>query len=176
MDTQVCKTKTGKGCGKTKPTEQFTKRGDTYTLFCKECKRKEYNTWRINNLGKARANAAKWHKNNKEKANQKNRDSYTKHKEARKEKIRNFRKKYPEKCRANEAKYRTLKYSTSVDNTKHEMYLIECVYAFARFKTLHTEIQQHVDHIKPLAKGGLHHPSNLQILTATENMVKGNKY
>ena len=39
-----------------------------------------------------------------------------------------------------------------------------------------TGIQHHVDHIKPLAAGGRHHPSNLQILTAKENLSKGSKY
>jgi hypothetical protein len=29
-----------------------------------------------------------------------------------------------------------------------------------------------VDHIRPIAKGGLHHPDNLQILTKTENRKK----
>jgi len=33
-----------------------------------------------------------------------------------------------------------------------------------------------VDHVKPLSKGGAHHPDNLQILTAKENRSKGNKY
>ena len=36
-------------------------------------------------------------------------------------------------------------------------------------------IKYHVDHIKPLSKGGLHHQDNLQILTATENLRKGAK-
>jgi 5-methylcytosine-specific restriction endonuclease McrA len=34
-------------------------------------------------------------------------------------------------------------------------------------------IHYHVDHIIPLAKGGLHHPGNLRLITATENMQKG---
>jgi 5-methylcytosine-specific restriction endonuclease McrA len=34
-------------------------------------------------------------------------------------------------------------------------------------------IHHHVDHIIPLAKGGLHHPDNLRLLTAAENMRKG---
>ena len=33
----------------------------------------------------------------------------------------------------------------------------------------------HVDHIIPLAKGGLHHPDNLQILEATINLQKGSR-
>ena len=33
-----------------------------------------------------------------------------------------------------------------------------------------------MDHIKPLSAGGRHHPSNLQILTAKENLAKGAKY
>ena len=36
-------------------------------------------------------------------------------------------------------------------------------------------IAYHVDHIQPLAKGGAHHPDNLQILPAEENWKKGAK-
>ena len=38
-----------------------------------------------------------------------------------------------------------------------------------------TGIPHHVDHIIPISKGGKHHPDNLQILTATENIRKSNK-
>jgi ribosomal protein L37AE/L43A len=33
----------------------------------------------------------------------------------------------------------------------------------------------HVDHIQPLAHGGLHHENNLQVLSGSENMQKGDK-
>jgi len=36
--------------------------------------------------------------------------------------------------------------------------------------------EYHVDHIKPLSKGGLHHPDNLQILLAKINDEKFNKW
>lgn len=38
-----------------------------------------------------------------------------------------------------------------------------------------TGIEHEVDHIIPITKGGLHHPSNLQILTGDENRKKGSK-
>ena len=33
----------------------------------------------------------------------------------------------------------------------------------------------HVDHIVPLCLGGIHHPDNLQIISATKNLEKGSK-
>lgn len=35
------------------------------------------------------------------------------------------------------------------------------------------ELQIHVDHIIPLAKGGRHKPENLQLLSGRENVDKG---
>jgi len=75
-----------------------------------------------------------------------------------------------------EAKRRAIKILGAFENTNHENYLIECLYKFCQFKTSETEIQHHVDHIKPLSKGGKHNPSNLQILTAEANLQKSNTY
>lgn len=36
-------------------------------------------------------------------------------------------------------------------------------------------IQYHVDHIIPLAKGGRHHPDNLRVISASDNVRKGAK-
>jgi len=36
--------------------------------------------------------------------------------------------------------------------------------------------QYHVDHIIPLCIGGAHHQDNLRVITATENLEKGNRY
>ena len=53
---------------------------------------------------------------------------------------------------------------------------ISAIYAKCRAKTKETGIEHHVDHVKPLAAGGRHHPSNLKILTAQENLQKGATY
>ena len=46
-------------------------------------------------------------------------------------------------------------------------------YAKARELTRSTGIQYVVDHIAPLVHGGKHTPSNVQVLTQTENRAKG---
>jgi 5-methylcytosine-specific restriction endonuclease McrA len=46
-------------------------------------------------------------------------------------------------------------------------------YEEARRLSRETGVKHHVDHIIPIAKGGLHCQENLQVLTATENMSKG---
>jgi len=42
--------------------------------------------------------------------------------------------------------------------------------------TKETGILHEVDHIKPIAAGGLHCQTNLQVLTKAENMKKGSKW
>lgn len=49
------------------------------------------------------------------------------------------------------------------------------IYAKCRAISLDSGIPHEVDHIIPIAKGGLHHHDNLQIITMTENRKKGSK-
>lgn len=62
------------------------------------------------------------------------------------------------------------------DLTKSERKAIVGIYEKCRSMSEETGIPHHVDHIKPLSKGGRHHPSNLQIITADENLRKGAKW
>jgi 5-methylcytosine-specific restriction endonuclease McrA len=51
--------------------------------------------------------------------------------------------------------------------------IIKNIYAECRKLSLETGIPHEVDHIIPIAKGGLHHQDNLQIITMNENRKKG---
>ena len=62
------------------------------------------------------------------------------------------------------------------DLNQNEKELILAIYSKSKRLTKETGIQHHVDHIKPLSKGGRHYPSNLQILTAEENLKKSDKW
>lgn len=48
-------------------------------------------------------------------------------------------------------------------------------YAEARRRTVETGIAHAVDHIIPIARGGLHTASNLQVLTVADNRAKGDR-
>lgn len=67
----------------------------------------------------------------------------------------------------------TPKWLTKADFAKIELFYVECAKI-----SKETGIKHHVDHIVPLQGSdvsGLHVPWNLQILTAKENIRKGNK-
>lgn len=49
------------------------------------------------------------------------------------------------------------------------------IYAKSQQISKETGIQHHVDHIIPISRGGKHLIENLQILTATKNLQKGNR-
>jgi 5-methylcytosine-specific restriction endonuclease McrA len=82
------------------------------------------------------------------------------------------------KCKASENKIRDAmrRGAYPEDLTSEERIQIIKIYDEAKKISLRTGIAHHVDHIKPLAKGGRHHPSNLQIITAEENLKKGSKW
>lgn len=66
--------------------------------------------------------------------------------------------------------------SQAIRLTKAEKKEIGEIYAHAKRLTKETGVEHHVDHIRPLVGGGEHHPSNLRVITANENLSKGGKF
>lgn len=80
------------------------------------------------------------------------------------------------KSRASAASYRARKLNSIEKLTQSEYLKIKKIYEkCGRMNADDKDIKYHVDHIIPLSKGGLHHPDNLQILKAVDNLRKGCK-
>lgn len=65
--------------------------------------------------------------------------------------------------------------SQTPDLTAAESAKIAQFYRVARALTQRTGLAHEVDHVIPISRGGLHHPSNLQILLQADNRSKGAK-
>lgn len=85
---------------------------------------------------------------------------------------KDYRRNNPDKRRF----YNDMKRAQTPNLTKDQRQKIEALYSSARSLTEATGIQHHVDHIRPVSKGGLHVPENLRVVTATENLKKSNKW
>jgi restriction endonuclease S subunit len=59
--------------------------------------------------------------------------------------------------------------------SEREEGLIKQIYAYRVRLQNKLGIDFHVDHIVPISKGGLHHPSNLQVVPAVWNVRKNNR-
>jgi 5-methylcytosine-specific restriction endonuclease McrA len=144
--------------------------------------------WRAANLEKARASEAKWRAANPEKA----RAVVENYKIANPEKVRArqakwyvanretvlakgalYRANTPEKQKLRSMVSRARKLNALVHLTETERAAIAEIYRQRDLMTKLTGEQYHVDHVISLAKGGKHHPNNLQLLTAVENLKKG---
>ncbi|AIX33131.1 hypothetical protein Syn7803C17_144 [Synechococcus phage ACG-2014f] len=80
-----------------------------------------------------------------------------------------------ESVNARAAKRRATKRNQTPNLTPDEEERIRQIYQECGIMTEQTGVPHHVDHIVPISRGGLHHPDNLQILTAHENQSKGAK-
>lgn len=122
------------------------------------------------------AQSSAWRAANLERARLYDRERYAANKEKRKAMVRATRARHPARVLANRAARRARKRAAVVPLTPHEQAEVIALYAKARALTELVGEPYHVDHIKPLAKGGLHHPSNLQVLKGAENIRKGARW
>ena len=92
-----------------------------------------------------------------------------------KEQIKEWRQNNLDLIRFYSAKRRARITEAEVELTESEKDEIKKIYKECHDISESTGIPHHVDHIFPVSKGGTHHPSNLQILTAKDNLRKGAK-
>jgi hypothetical protein len=144
-------------------------------VSCKNCIQC-FKDWKSENKEKVRDAYKKWRKNNPEKARLKNKIWAEKNPEKVKEKIRRWGKENKGKKNATTAKRReNIKQATPPWS---DLKKIENIYIKAARLSERTGIPHHVDHILPLKNKlvcGLHVYWNLRIITAKENLSKGNK-
>lgn len=182
---------TGKPCKKGHISERFASNSTCITC-CQEqsaaTKRAnrpiytEYDqTWRTVNWEQHEENYKRYYEENKSE----HREYMIEYKEQNTERVqeqnrRNKREHY--KYNSNAYIQRAARRQRELENqykslTNEERQAIDQIYL--ECKKMNTDsgfIKYHVDHIKPLAKGGKHHPDNLRIITAHENRSKGAKY
>ena len=137
----------------------------------KEIKKK----WSDNNKEARRSHQKAYRDANKEKIRASNKEYREANKEAIKEKAKAYGKANKDKRNVNSAKRRALKFRATIRLIELDKFIIDEMYSLAVLRTEQTGIRWHVDHIVPLTKGGLHKPTNLQVVPGSWNESKGNK-
>jgi len=177
---------TGKFCKKGHLSERRSKCGSCFV--CKkeyrESHKKEareykkvYNT---SNRDKISEYNSSYYKDNEEFCKTKSHDYYYKNLNKVKELRSVYKKNNRAKFNALNAEYRSRKLAAVPQwLSELDVWLIDEIYELSRLRSELTQTIHHVDHIIPL-KGelvcGLHVPTNLQIITALENISKHNKF
>ena len=163
-----------KKCGVDKPIEQFKKNKNCktgYEYTCKECTQKRQKKWEHENITRHRENQSRWRSENLEQYKEKKSEWYLRNKDKGCEQAKKFAKDNPDWKRSATAKRRAQK--------------LKAIPSWANMKSIREIYRQAkkqglvVDHVIPLQGKlvcGLHVENNLQLLTASENSVKHNKY
>lgn len=150
--------------------------------YCKCCAAQKTKTWQNYNQDDYRQLVKKWKENNKERVRDINNNYRKLYYEKHPENVKLSKKKWRDKnkhlisiysaCRRKQIDRQSVKLS------KDMLIEIKSIYDQSKILSEQTGIPHHVDHIIPLkAKmcSGLHVPWNLQIITASENVRKGNR-
>ena len=147
--------------------------------LCKTCKSSTDSTHRVNNLDYIKQQKAQSYQDNKISRNA----TSKRYAEANKDTIAEYQKVYHKEHMKNDpeyktkrsvlkAKYRAARRGQTPDLNIDENQEVLDLYELSVFACEVSGIPHHVDHIIPISKGGLHHPLNLQVLTAEENLSK----
>ena len=112
---------------------------------------------------------------NKEKMITQTKESYKRNREKRME----YSKEWAQRNKARQTHLNTLTKARGLNllmpnMTEEHLEAIFTLYKQSERKSAIEGIKYNVDHILPLSKGGLHIQSNLQVITAKANILKGN--
>jgi hypothetical protein len=165
-------------CGESKLWSEFSKRRrnkDGLQSQCKTCCGQYHKHW----LQKNPDYFKQWYQKNRECHNQYNKQWHQENREYHNQYNKQWRQQNPERKSAYDVKRRALKFESTPDvifNCLEERNRIENAYKLRNLLTKATGIEHHVDHVWPLSKGGPHWSGNLQIITAEENLSKGDTF
>ena len=162
-------------CGEHKPTQEFSRRTaspDGLAYKCRACSRVYLTQWRADHPGAFKA----WYQ-----ANREHRRVYWSRWSA--DKKTHLKAAYAAWAKLNKPIINALiakrtARKKSATPAWADMDAILAIYEEAARRTAETGVRHEVDHIYPLQSDvvcGLHCPANLQILTKTENIRKGNR-
>jgi hypothetical protein len=105
---------------------------------------------------------------------ERNKNSHKKKPQKYRDKSKRWRENFPDLHAEKRDRYQNrLKAQTEL--TYLDRVKIRMIYQICKRISKCLQLRHDVDHIVPLYKGGLHHPSNLQILPARLNQMKGYK-
>ena len=117
----------------------------------------------------------KYYLKNKEKDNKRCAEYRKNNKEKRAETCARYKKSNKDKACADTMKRRASKLNQTPSDA--DLRIIQLYYAVCgETNEILGDIFFHVDHIQPISKGGLHHEDNLQILEASLNIQKKDKW
>lgn len=152
-------------CGETKPVSEFSKekaKKDGYQAHCKTCNKEH---------------SKEYYGANKAAIEAKHKEYRQANKVARAAKQKEYRQTNKDKVNSHTAKRKALKLRATP--VWSDLGAISELYTCALAFKVYTGREYHVDHIVPLKSKlvcGLHVPANLQVLEASENISKGNRY
>lgn len=183
-------------CGKIKDIGEFYKnkaRRDGFSVYCKECTSEQSHDYYVRNQDECRERLNAWRAKNRDyvrerdkKYREENPDvefaKQQRYRETHKEKLYLKGKKYREEHRDyfyNKARERKLAQKQVSDGTvtlEYEQFLFDeqggkCAYCGCDLN----ESGKHLDHIIPIARGGLHSANNVHWTCPTCNLSKGDK-
>lgn len=151
---------------------------DKLNGYCKSCTTKHFIKRYTKDPQKYISKSTQFSKDNPEKVSVWNKTWRTKNPEKHADNTKNWYRTPKGRAhnRHKEGLRRARKKSNTPELSAQEKARIKSLYIYAQMLSEHSGVQYHVDHIKPISKGGTHEFKNLQVITAKENLTKGAKY